>query len=215
MVAARTQEQRREATRAKLLAATTACLIEHGYAGTTVGRVCKRAGVSSGGLFAHFDSKAELVATAAAEILRRSREDAVADFLSTSATSEQGERDDARSSERTDPIGEAIAVAWRLYRRHDLRAALELFVVGRTDSELAGHLDAVDVPHREQLAVLVRHMLPDVADHPDFDDTVELVLATMFGLSLDVGTVRSAELRDREVALLADLVRARLGEATP
>jgi AcrR family transcriptional regulator len=199
VAAARTQKQRREATRAKLLAATTALLIEHGYAGTTVGRVCKRAGVSSGGLFAHFDSKAELVAAAAAEILRRSREDAVADFLAT---------------EHTDPVGDAVAVAWRLYRRHDLRAALELFVVGRTDTELAEHLDAVDVPHREQLAVLIRHMLPGVADHPDFGDIVELVLATLFGLSLDVGTVRSAELRDREVALLTDMVRARLGGTT-
>lgn len=192
----RTQQQRREATRAKLLAATTACLIEHGYAGTTVGRVCERAGVSSGGLFAHFDSKAELIASAAAEILRRSREDAVADFL---------------ANRGDDPVGEAVAVAWRLYRRHDLRAALELFVVGRTDRELAEHLDAVDVPHREQLAVLIRQMLPEAAGHPDFDDVVELVLATMFGLSLDVGTVRSAELRDREVALLTELVRARLG----
>lgn len=196
MAVARTQKQRREATRAKLLAATTACLVEYGYAGTTVGRVCKRAGVSSGGLFAHFDSKAQLVAAAAAEILRRSREDAVADFL---------------ANRGDDPIADAVAVAWRLYRRHDLRAALELFVVGRTDPELARHLDAVDVPHREQLAVLIRQMLPEVADHPDFDDTVELVLATMFGLSLDVGTVRSAELRDREVALLTELVRTRLG----
>lgn len=194
--AARTQQQRREATRAKLLEATSACLIEHGYTGTTVGRICELAGVSSGGLFAHFDSKAELVAAAAAEILRRSREDAVADFL---------------AGEHTDPIGDAVAVAWKLYRRHDLRAALELFVVGRTDRELAQQLDAVDVPHREQLAVLIRQMLPGASDHPDFDDTVELVLATMFGLSLDVGTVRSAELRDREVALLTDLVRTRLG----
>jgi hypothetical protein len=40
---------------------------------------------------------------------------------------------------------------------------------------------------------------------------VELVLATMFGLALDVGTIRSAELREREVALLTELVRQRLG----
>ena len=195
MAAARTQEQRRTATRAKLLAATTTCLIEHGYAGTTVGRVCTRAGLSSGGLFAHFDSKAELVAAAAAEILRRAREDAAADFL---------------AAEHTDPVGDAIAVAWRLYRRHDLRAALELFALGRTDPELAGHLDVIDAPHRAELARLIRLMLPEAARLPEFDDLVELVLATLLGLSLDVGTVRTAELRDREVALLTDLVRARL-----
>ncbi|MFA9430325.1 TetR/AcrR family transcriptional regulator [Egicoccus sp. AB-alg2] len=196
MAPARTQEQRRAATRAKLLAATAACLTEHGYVGTTVGRVCKRAGVSSGGLFAHFDSKAELLAATAAEILRRAREDAAADFL---------------ARDHGDPIADAVAVAWRFYRRHDLRAALELFVAGRTDPELAAHLDAVDAPHREQLGHLVRLMLPAQAGHPDFDDVVELVLATMFGLALDVGTIRSAELREREVALLTELVRHRLG----
>jgi len=195
MAPARTQEQRRTQTRAKLLAATTGCLVEHGYGGTTVGRVCTRAGLSSGGLFAHFDTKAALVAAAAAEILAHARAEAAADFL---------------DRPHTDPVGDAIAVAWRLYRRPDLRAVLELFVVARTDPALAANLDAVDAPHREELAGLLRRMLPERASHPAFDDLAELVLATLFGLALDVGTVRSAQLREREVALLADLVRQRL-----
>jgi AcrR family transcriptional regulator len=67
----RTQQQRREATIAKLLEATIECLVEHGYRNTSIGRICTRAGVSHGGLFRHFPSRVALLAAASDEIGRR------------------------------------------------------------------------------------------------------------------------------------------------
>ena len=58
----RTQQQRREETRGRLLAATQTALVERGYAGTTTTEVCRRAEVSQGALFKHFASKGELLA---------------------------------------------------------------------------------------------------------------------------------------------------------
>ena len=70
-MARRTQQQRREATIAKLLDATIECLIEHGYRGSSIGQITKRAGVSHGGLFRHFSSRTALLAATTEEIARR------------------------------------------------------------------------------------------------------------------------------------------------
>ena len=74
-----TQQERRDATRLKLLEATIECLVEIGYAGTTLQRVQERAGVSRGALLHHFARKGDLlvaavhhVATTQSEHLRAS-----------------------------------------------------------------------------------------------------------------------------------------------
>lgn len=75
-----TQQERRDATRLKLLDATIGCLVDIGYAGTTLQRVQERAGVSRGALLHHFACKEDLlvaavhhVATAQSEHLGASR----------------------------------------------------------------------------------------------------------------------------------------------
>jgi hypothetical protein len=57
----RTQQERRDGTVRKLLDAAAESLIELGYANTSVQEICKRAGVSHGGLFRHFSSRVELM----------------------------------------------------------------------------------------------------------------------------------------------------------
>lgn len=59
-----TQQDRRDATRLKLLDATIGCLVEIGYAGTTLQRVQERAGVSRGALLHHFARKEDLLVAA-------------------------------------------------------------------------------------------------------------------------------------------------------
>lgn len=60
----RTQEERSAATRAALLDATVACLVDYGYASLTTTRVVERAGVSRGAQVHHFPTKAQLVTEA-------------------------------------------------------------------------------------------------------------------------------------------------------
>lgn len=66
-----TQRERREATVGKLLDATIDALYELGYARTSIQEICRRAGVSHGGLFRHFDTRLDLVVAAADEVGRR------------------------------------------------------------------------------------------------------------------------------------------------
>src|SRR3954449_12191328 len=56
------QADRRTATRAKLLDAAMATLVDAGYAGLTTTEVGKRAGLSQGALFRHFPTKPDLLA---------------------------------------------------------------------------------------------------------------------------------------------------------
>ncbi|NMM44656.1 TetR/AcrR family transcriptional regulator [Rhodospirillaceae bacterium KN72] len=60
----RTQKERREETRARLLDATIQVILHHGYAGMSTALVDAEAGVSSGARNYHFPTKLELVAEA-------------------------------------------------------------------------------------------------------------------------------------------------------
>lgn len=68
---ARTQQQRREETVARLLDASIATIIEIGYARASAKIIARRAGVSDGALFRHFDTMGDFMAATAYEVLHR------------------------------------------------------------------------------------------------------------------------------------------------
>ncbi|WP_421840990.1 TetR/AcrR family transcriptional regulator [Mycobacterium sp.] len=71
---ARTQQQRREETIGRLLDASIETIIEVGYARASAAVIAKRAGVSAGALFRHFESMGDFMAATANEVLRRQLE---------------------------------------------------------------------------------------------------------------------------------------------
>lgn len=71
---ARTQQQRREETVGRLLDACIATIIEVGYARASAAVITKRAGVSVGALFRHFETMGDFMAATASEVLRRQLE---------------------------------------------------------------------------------------------------------------------------------------------
>ncbi len=68
---ARTQQQRREETVGRLLEACIATIVEVGYARASAAVITKRAGVSVGALFRHFETMGDFMAATASEVLRR------------------------------------------------------------------------------------------------------------------------------------------------
>lgn len=68
---ARIQQQRREDTVARLLEASIPTIAEVGYARASAAVITKRAGVSVGALFRHFDTMGDFMAATAYEVLRR------------------------------------------------------------------------------------------------------------------------------------------------
>jgi len=70
--ARRTQAERSDAMRRRLLAATLESLAEDGYAGSTLSSIVRRAGVSRGAQVHHYPSKQALILDAADDLLRSS-----------------------------------------------------------------------------------------------------------------------------------------------
>ncbi len=68
---ARTQQERREETVARLLDASIATIIDVGYARASAAVITRRAGLSGGALFRHFDTMGDFMAATAYEVMRR------------------------------------------------------------------------------------------------------------------------------------------------
>lgn len=118
----RTQRERREATVGKLVDATIDAISQVGYARASVQEICRRAGVSHGGLFRHFDTRLDLIVTVTEEVCRRQ----IANFV---------ERIRPVSEEDTDFL--VVLQALRAASRSDLNLVwFELLIAARTDEEL-------------------------------------------------------------------------------
>lgn len=109
-------------TRERLLAAAADVFAERGYDGTRVADIAAAAGVSNGALYAHFESKAELLVAA----LRAHGQRQLSDMISA---------DPDRSI--TEML---LAIGRGLRRRRDTRGYLivEALVAARRDQDVAG-----------------------------------------------------------------------------
>ncbi|SEL37140.1 transcriptional regulator, TetR family [Stigmatella aurantiaca] len=165
--ARRTQQERREETRRRLLDATIAVLVEQGYARLTTVEVAKRAGVSQGAVFTHFDTKAELLVAAVEHLFPRLIQDYLAGYAGL-----PGGRD---------RIGAAVEMLWAVFERPEMLAAVELYVAARTEPELQAALATVEGPHRDNLLRVARGLFPEAAEYPDFEAVVELVIDAVQG----------------------------------
>ena len=165
----RTQAERSASTRALLLEATTACLVDEGYAGTTTAEIESRAGVSRGARLHHFPTKAALLAAAVAHIYSRETRNYA------SAMEQMGQRaQDFRTGYR---------LLWQTYSEPAHAAVLEIYLAARTDAELRAALREVS---EAGLASARRHankLFPDLATR-DARGLLECIQATMLGLSL-------------------------------
>ena len=133
---ARTQQQRREETVGRLLEACIASIVEVGYARASAAVITKRAGVSVGALFRHFETMGDFMAATASEVLRRQLE---------SFTKQVAEIPADR------PALEAALTILRDITSSPTNAVLyELMIAARTDEKLNAHLrDVLSAVHRE------------------------------------------------------------------
>ena len=167
----RTQEERRTATRAALLDATIACLVDHGYASTTTTRIVERAGLSHGARSHHFHTKAELVAEAVLRLVDRIVDELVREL----STTEGGE------TERLEAVLDRL---WVLYKGPLLQVVLELWAAARTDADLRHSMQHVEREVTLRVAVAVAALFPDIVAEPWLRDGAEATMAAIRGLAL-------------------------------
>ncbi|MFF2555330.1 TetR/AcrR family transcriptional regulator [Nocardia sp. NPDC058058] len=133
----RSQAERRIQTRDRLVEATIESIVELGYARTTAAVICRRSGVSRGGLFGRFDTVADLIAAAAAEVGQRQ----IAQF-------------EANFAQLADPGDrQAVLLLLRESARRPINAVwTELMVAARTDADLRRCLQPTLQAYAEAIA---------------------------------------------------------------
>ncbi len=104
------------------MTAAVECLLEKGYAGTSIGEIHERAGVARGTLLHHFPAKADLIAAAVTHLA----DERIAEATRAVAALPAG----------TDRLDAAVDLVWKDLTSDAFYAGLELWVGGRTDPAL-------------------------------------------------------------------------------
>ncbi len=167
----RTQDERRAATRAALVEATIACLVDRGYANTTTRDIAARAGVTPGALQHHFGAKVELLVEARRRISVKIVEGMVGDRALLELPLLE------RSEELLDRM-------WLLYRGPLFQAGMELWIAARTDAQLRGKLIEVQRFGGESIAAGASLLFPEIADQANAIQLFTTVDATLRGLAV-------------------------------
>ncbi|MFD1534671.1 TetR/AcrR family transcriptional regulator [Pseudonocardia aurantiaca] len=194
------REERTATSRARILDAAVACLVESGYAGATTLRIQARAGVSRGRLLHHFPSRDQLLVAAsrhlATERLRRTGERV--ESLADSAS------DDER-------LERAVELLWETFSEPHFWAAVELWTAARTNDELRGAL----LPEEREVGAAVRALIPrffgaELAAHPRFAEVRDLLFTSMRGVGLAYAMEHRDPRTDPHLALWKSVARTLL-----
>jgi AcrR family transcriptional regulator len=164
------QQERSETTRARLMAATVDCLVEHGWSGTTTTVVARRAGVSRGAQLHHYPTRAELV-IAAVQHLGAAR---FAEAREHAAAVRAGPG-------RTRAVLELLA---RLHTGPLFRATLELWVAARTDAALRAVVAPLEAEIGRETHRLTVELLGADESAPGVREAVQETLDLARGLGL-------------------------------
>ena len=176
----RTQNDRRDATRRKVLDAAVECLIDRGYAATSVVDVQQRAGLSRGALQHYWPSRASLTVDAVKAL-----------FDAMASPTAQRDGDPCRPAAPTPillgAVHVAIALLWSSFDSSLFRAELELWVAARHDAELRPLVVAHDRRLGAEIVELCHDMFgPELSSHPRFTEAIGLLTHGMRGAALVV-----------------------------
>ncbi|MCV7261405.1 TetR/AcrR family transcriptional regulator [Mycobacterium shimoidei] len=188
-----TQQERREETVARLLDASIATIAEVGYARASAAVITKRANVSVGALFRHFDTMGDFMAATAYEVMRR-------------------QLDEFNKKVAEIPADELVLKAALTILR-DLTAnstntvMYELMVAARTDEKLKDTLQIVLEQYSSRIYEAARS-LPGAESIPEevFPALVAVMANTFDGAALVRAVLPQPELEAQRIELLVTLL---------
>lgn len=194
---ARTQQQRREETVARLLQASIDTIIEVGYARASAAVITKRAGVSVGALFRHFETMGDFMAATAYEVLRRQLE---------TFTKQVAEIPADRPA-----LPAALTILRDITARSTNAVLYELMVAARTDEKLKETLQNVLGQYSAKIHDAAR-ALPGAESFPEetFPVIVALMTNVFDGAAIVRGVLPQPELEEQRIPMLTALLTAGL-----
>ncbi len=184
----RTQEERSNRMRARLLDATVDCLARLGYASTTTTEIAKRARVSRGAQLHHYPRKEDLVIASVEHVFRLRLEEFGKAF--------------ANVPPETDRRPIAVELLWTMFQGPVFHAWLELVVASRTDKALREALRAMNERFQGDLKVYFAEIFGPSPLSTEFD----LIPAFMFSL-MEGMAMRTIVGNDRDNQRILDLLK--------
>jgi AcrR family transcriptional regulator len=192
--------ERTATSRARILDAAVACLVESGYQGATTLRIQARAGVSRGRLLHHFPSRDQLLVAASRHLttqrLQRADErlDGIAEGLSP------GER-----------LDRAIELMWQTFSEPIFWAAVELWTAARTNLDLR----AVLLPQEQEVGTVIKAGMarfygPELVARPHYEAVRDLVLTSMRGVGMSYALTDRDPRTDPHLAIWKQAARTLL-----
>jgi AcrR family transcriptional regulator len=196
---ARTQQERREETIARLLDASIATIVEVGYARTSAALIAKRAEVSDGAIFRHFPTMRDLMAATLREAGRRQLE-VHADRI-------------AKIPADASALEELLKITRDLTGNPTNAVIHELWVAARTDEKLRETLrEAMTVYNAEVYqaarATSSAEEIAAVGGEENFATMVSVLLHTFDGAAMVGYVVTRPEIEERLVPVLLSLLSA-------
>ncbi|MDZ7881621.1 MAG: TetR/AcrR family transcriptional regulator [Mycobacterium sp.] len=190
---ARTQQQRRADTIARLLDASIETIVEVGYARASAAVIAKRAGLSVGALFRHYPTMGDFMAATGYEVLRRQLES----FSKQVAQIPSGE-----------PALPAVLSVLRDITASDTNAVLyELMVAARTDEKLRATLHVVLTEYSAKIFDAAGAVTPTDGFPADARAVVTAILTNTFdGAAILRPVMTDPEFEQRKLAMLADML---------
>jgi AcrR family transcriptional regulator len=191
---ARTQQQRREETIARLLDASIDTIIEVGYARASAAVIAKRAKVSDGALFRHFPTMGDFMAATAHEVMRRQLE------LVTKHVAEIPADQSALEA--------AVRIQWEATANATNTVIFELMVAARTDDKLRATLQEVLAEYATHIYDTAR-ALPGADAYPE--DTlitlVAIITNAFNGAALVRPVLPQPDAEAKQIELLIEVMR--------
>lgn len=192
---ARTQQQRREETVARLLEACIATIVEIGYARASAAEITKRAGVSVGALFRHFATMGDFMAATASEVLRRQLE--------------QGTKQVAAIPRDQPPLEAALTILRDITTGPGNAVLYELLIAARTDEKLKATLQKELGQFAEKIIDACRTLPGAEQFPPDKFPVLVLLLMNVFdGAAVVQGIVPQPELDEQRIPVLLALLNS-------
>jgi AcrR family transcriptional regulator len=190
---ARTQQQRREETIARLLDASIDTIIEVGYARASAAVIAKRAQVSDGALFRHFATMGDFMAATAREVMRRQL------GLFTKQVAE---------IPASRPALEAALTIMRDVTGNPTNTVMyELLIAARTDEKLKATLQEVLTEYAANIYDVARS-LPGADQFPEdtFVALVAILTNTFDGAAIVRAVLPQPDIEAGRIALLTTLL---------
>ncbi|OBB63857.1 MULTISPECIES: TetR/AcrR family transcriptional regulator [unclassified Mycobacterium] len=197
---ARTQQQRREETVGRLLDACIATIIEVGYARASAAVITKRAGVSVGALFRHFETMGDFMAATASEVLRRQLE---------TFTKRVAEIPADRPA-----LEAALAILRDITAAPSNAVLYELLVAARTDEKLRATLQTELRQYSAKIHDAAR-TLPGAESFPEetFPVLVALLTNVFDGAAVVEGVLPQPQIAEQRIPMLMTLLSAAAPDA--